>query len=125
VSNAVTAEKAAPRRLRIYMGVVVDSLDNAAAVRADAESRIAALLDPSTGGPQGDGWSLGASPTEDDIALALMDTPHLESIVDVTRRVVGEDGTEAAWPATLAPTELAVLDADPVRIRFQLAEAAA
>ena len=101
-SNAVSAVKPGLRAVRIYMNVVVDSLDNAAALKPTPRQRIASLLDPSTGGAQKDGWSLGDSPTEDDIALALIDIAHLESIVGVTLREVTSDGTEGDWPATLA-----------------------
>jgi len=124
-SKAVSIVKPTLRALRIYMRVVVDSLDNAGAFRDDAQAAIASLLDPSTGRAPKAGWLLGASPIEDDIALALIDTAHLESIAEVTFREVAPDGTERPWPSTLLPTELAVLDDDPVRIEFELVGAAA
>jgi hypothetical protein len=123
-SNAVSAIKPGLRKFRIYMNVVVDSLDNAAAVEADVKSRVTSLLDPSTGGAQKEGWLLGASPADEEIAIAMIDVAHLESIVTVTLYEVKPDGTEAAWPTTLLPTELAVLGEDPVRIQFELAQAA-
>ncbi|HEV8216383.1 MAG TPA: hypothetical protein VGP95_11125 [Gemmatimonadaceae bacterium] len=124
-SNAVSVVKPKLRALRIYMKVVVDSLDNAGAFSADAKAAIVSLLDPSTGSAPKAGWLLGASPSEDDIALSLIDTAHLESIVEVKFYEVTPDGTEGPWPSTLLSTELAVLDDDPVRIQFELVGAGA
>jgi len=62
------------------------------------------------------------APTEEDIALALLDVPRLESVEGITpfEHVDGE--ADQPWPAALKPTELAVLADDPVRIQFETAE---
>ena len=74
------------------------------------------------GGIEQTGWPLGANPSNVDVALALLDTPHLQSIGDVVLLEILADGTERAWPDTLGATHLAVLDHDPIRLRFNTAE---
>ena len=58
------------------------------------EERIKALFDTATGGANQEGWAVGETPQEDDIALALIDTRHLEGLGDVTLREVLADGSE-------------------------------
>jgi hypothetical protein len=121
-AQALTIEAPSIRRLRIRLRLSVDSLDHAGAVAADAEARIRASLDTHTGGRTGDGWPLGASPTTDDIALALLDIEHLESITEIGLAEAFDDGTETAWPATLKINELAKLDGNPLRLQFDSVE---
>jgi len=111
-----------PRRLRVALTLRVESLDRAGALSEDVKKRLVALFDTATGGSDGDGWALGTNPSEEDIALALVDANHLESIAKVTFHEVAGDGLEQAWPATFKPSGLVVLDKDPVRIQFVTAE---
>jgi hypothetical protein len=104
------------------LSLSVDTLDHAGGVAADAKTRIEKFLDTLTGGRTGDGWPLGASPTTDDIALALLDENNLKSITDIGLAEVLADGTEGAWPATLKVNELVQLDADALRLQFASVE---
>jgi hypothetical protein len=109
------------RRLRVELTLRVESLENAGALTKDIKKRLVDFFDTATGGIDGDGWGLGVNPVEDDIALALIDADHLESLAAVTLQEVVGDGVERAWPEMLKPVELAVLDDDPVRIHFEMA----
>ncbi len=111
-----------PRRLRVGLTLRVESLDSAGALSEDVKKRLVALFDTATGGSDGDGWALGTNPSEEDIALALVDANNLESIAKVTFHEVAGNGLEQAWPATLKPSGLVVLDKDPVRIQFVTSE---
>lgn len=109
------------RRLRVGLTLRVESLDHAGALSEDIKNRLGEFFDAARGGIDQDGWRLGINPSEEDIALALIDRTHLESLIGVTlHEVVG--GTEQAWPVTLKSVELAVLDDDPVRIQFKTTE---
>lgn len=121
-AQALTIEAPVIRRLRISLRLSVDTLDHAGAVAADAQSNIEAFLDTLTGGRTGDGWPLGASPTAEDVTLALLDIAHLMSITDIGLTEVLVDGTEGAWPATLQVNELAQLDSDALRFEFDSVE---
>lgn len=121
-AQALTIEAPVIRRLRINLRLSVDTLDHAGAVVADAQSNIEAFLDTLTGGRTGDGWPLGASPTADDVTLALLDIAHLMSITAISLTEVLPDGTEGAWPATLQVYELAQLDSDAFRFEFDSVE---
>jgi hypothetical protein len=121
-AQALTIEAAVIRSLRISLRLSVDTLDHAGAVAADAKSGIKDFLDTLTGGRTGDGWPLGASPTADDIAFALLDINNLKSITDISLAEALADGTEGAWPATLKVNELVQLDADALRLQFDSVE---
>jgi hypothetical protein len=110
------------RKLRVELRLRVDALDHAGALLDGVKQRLGALFDAETGGVAHDGWPLGVAPTESDVALALIDTPHLESIVDVRLHERTDDDASDAWPVTLASHELAVLDADPIQIQLETAE---
>jgi len=110
------------RRLRVDLTFRLDSLDHAGALSEDVKKRLVAFFDTATGGIDRDGWGLGGNPSEEDIALALVDVNHLQILAAVTLHEVAGNGTERAWPATLKPVELAALDDDPVRIQFETAE---
>ncbi len=71
--EALVIEEPSVRRLRIQLGLRVDSLDHAGSVEEEVMARVEALFDSATGGISKDGWPLGASPREDDIAFALSD----------------------------------------------------
>jgi len=110
------------RRLRVVPELRVLSLDPTGELSLEVKRRIEALFDTATGGVAGDGWALGENPSEDDIALALLDTPHLASLGGVTLREVSPEGLEGPWPGAVKRGELVMLDADPVRLEFGLVE---
>jgi hypothetical protein len=120
--NALTIEGPAVRRLRVELELRVATLDDAGAVAQEVKKRLAGLFDPATGGVDKDGWALGESPTEGDVALALLDTPRLDSIGGVSLREHQRDGREGVWPETIKSNELVMLADDPVRLHFATAE---
>ena len=66
---------------------------------------------------------MGASPREDDIAEALLDAPHLESIASITLSEIDQMGGEQLWPQAIKASELAMLASDGIRIAFEIVEA--
>lgn len=114
------------RPLRVDMTLRVESLDHAGAVAKRVKEQLAAFFDTAIGGLDRRGWPLGLSPGDDDIALALVDVPYLDAIIEIARRERDEeDGSVRDWPATLPPGHLAMLAADPVRIELEDAEVVA
>jgi len=116
--NALQIVVPSLRRLRVGLTLLVESLEHAGALSEEVKRRLIALFDTTTGGNDGDGWALGVQPNEEDIALALIDAKHLESLIQVRFVEVADDGVERMWPAALKPVELVVLDTDPMRIEF-------
>jgi hypothetical protein len=123
--NALRVEGPVVRRLRIDLELRVASLDHAGAVARTVKDRLIGLFDMAIGGVDKDGWALGENPAEGDVALALIDTPRLESIVGVSLHEDRGDGREGAWPETIKTNELVMLADDPVRLHFATAEVVA
>lgn len=107
--------------LQIELALRVESLDHAGELGEFVSAHVERFFDTATGGIDKDGWPLGVNPTEDDIAFALIDAPHLESIGSVKLREI-DDGTTRDWPEKLKETDIVVLADDPVRIEFETAE---
>jgi hypothetical protein len=110
------------RRLRVELKLRIESLDRAGALAKRVKEKLTAFFDTMVGGLDQRGWRLGVNPTEDDIALALIDIEYLDGMLDVRLREVSEDGRPARWPDAMAATQIAMLAADPVRIEFETAE---
>jgi hypothetical protein len=110
------------RKLQVELELQIDSLDHAGAIASMVKDRLVSFFGTATGGPDRDGWQLGATPNEEDIALALSDIPSLQSIEKVTRLEIAADGNARPWLSALKTTELVMLADDPVRIKFNLAE---
>ena len=110
------------RRLRIVLDLRVASLDVAGDVSRIVEQRIRALFDTATGGANKEGWALGENPSEEDIALALIDTRRLEGLGEMALREVLSDGREGSWPGALKRDELAMLHKDALRLGFKTVE---
>jgi hypothetical protein len=106
-------------KLRLH----VAALDDAGRVSNEVEKRLSSLFDTARGGTDHDGWPIGADVTPDDIALALVDTPRLESIEDLALVEVRDDA-DRPWPGNVKSGELVMLDQDPVRIQFETEEVA-
>jgi hypothetical protein len=106
------------RRLRIELELRVETLDDAGRLTDDVKRRLIELFDTATGGSDKDGWPLGASPSQDDVAFALLDAPRLAGIGGVKLVESLDHGLERPWPKTLGPTELVRLADDPIRIQF-------
>jgi hypothetical protein len=109
------------RRLRIELELRVETLDDAGRLTDDVKRRLIELFDTATGGPDKDGWPLGASPTQDDVAFALLDAPRLAGVGDVKLVESLDHGQEQPWPGTLGPTELVRLADDAFRLQFTTA----
>jgi hypothetical protein len=124
-SNVLRIKGPTVRKLRIELTLRIEDLDYAGDVSNSAVKSLTALFDTATGGVTKDGWALGDSPTDIDIAIALTDTPRLEAIENVTLVEVGDQDSESPWPQSLGPNELVMPAADPVRIQFTVPEAVA
>jgi hypothetical protein len=111
-----------PRQLRIDLRLRIERLEYAGALGEAVKQRLAAYFDTGTGGTEKQGWPLGANPSEEDIALALIDAPKLDGIAGVRLLEAIDQGRERQWPASLKPTDIVVLASDPVRIQFETAE---
>jgi hypothetical protein len=120
--GALRIEGPKVRQLQIELALRVETLDHAGELGEFVEQRLKNLFDTATGGIDKDGWPLGLNPTEDDIAYALIDAPHLESIGNVKLREIAGEGDVRAWPETVKETEIVMLADDPVRIEFETAE---
>ena len=122
--GALTITGPGTRKLRLDLKLRIERLDYAGAVARDVKTRLAAFFDSATGATDSRGWPLAANPTEEDVALALLDLPQLESIADVTLRERVDGAGDRPWPTSLKPTDIVVLADDPVRIQFETAEVA-
>lgn len=120
--GALRIEPPVIRRLRIDLGLQVETLDNAGALTDFVKQQLAAFFDTATGGVDKDGWPLGANPNEADIALTLIDAPFLESITDVDLREITADGQVLPSLDKVKANEIVMLADDPVRIQFETAE---
>lgn len=121
--GALRIEGPTVRRLRIQLQLRVSTLDVAGDLASHAKRTLQAFFDTDTGGEGHDGWALGASPREDDIAEALLDAPHLESIASITLSEIDQMGGEQLWPQAIKASELAMLASDGIRIAFEIVEA--
>jgi predicted phage baseplate assembly protein len=120
--GALRIEGPAVRKLRIELTLRIPTLDQAGDVGRDVKKRLARLFDTVEGGTDGQGWPLGQSPTDGDIAYALLDVVSLESVADVALRESKGRRLDAPWHESFKPNELAVLAEDPLRLSFVTAE---
>ena len=125
LAGALTIAGPRLRRLHLELALRVERLDDAGRVQRDVESRLLGFFDSATGGRSGAGWALGDSPTEDDVAHALLDIPNVESIEGIELYEMPDGGTLRPWPGALQPDELAILAAGAVRFAFVAQESAA
>ena len=121
--GALRIEQPRIRRLRISLKLRVESLDHTGELSTFVKEKLAEFFDTATGGVDQDGWALGLDPSENDIAFALSEAPHLESIEDVSLIEIADDGKEHPWEERpTRATEIVMLDEDPVRFHFATAE---
>jgi hypothetical protein len=87
--------------VRVGLALTIDAVENSGAVAAEAQRRVAALLDPADGGVDEAGWRLGEVPGEADIAAVLADVPHVEEIrnIEVTVASTGAPASAVAREA--------------------------
>ena len=112
------------RRVRIDLGLSVESLDHAGSVGNAVKSKLESLFNPATGALDQSGWPLGVMPRDDDVAVALQDIPNLAGIGTVAFREIASDGTDRALSA-LGPSDLIVPADESVRLDFDVVETAA
>jgi hypothetical protein len=110
------------RRLRIDLQLRIETLDHAGELTTFVKEQLINFFDTARGGIYNEGWALGAKPSEEDIALALIDAPYLESIGDVALLESNGETTVPGGLKTLKPTDLVMLADDPIRIQFETAE---
>jgi len=120
----VTVDPPQIRLLRVDLALEVSILDDAGDVADAVKGALAQLFDPATD-VSGNGWPLGAGPGEDDIALALIDIPKLQSIESVAFYEILADGSDRPWNSNVKPDDLVMLAKDPARIVFATLEAVA
>ena len=120
--GALRIEGPKVRRLQIELELRIETLDHAGELGEFVKQQLRSIFDTATGGVDKDGWPLGLNPSEDDIAYALIDAPHLESIGNVKLREIVGDDEARPWPGTVKETEIVMLADDPVRIEFETAE---
>jgi hypothetical protein len=111
------------RRLRIALVLRVRTLDVAGQVGREAKKKLIARFDTERGGEQGEGWPLGTTPREDDIAEALLDLAGLENIVSISLSEIDELGGEQPWRRDAGPRELVLLSPADISIGFEVVEA--
>ena len=111
--------------MRIELVLEIETLDYAGQVSKWVKDQLATFFDSTIGGVDKDGWALGLNPTEEDIAYMLINAPHLEGITGVKLFENTGDGVQLPWPETIKPTDIVMLDEDPVSIQFETAEVAA
>ena len=107
------------RGLRVRLGLRVASLAASGTVGDEAIRRLRRWFSPGSGGVGGDGWPLGATPSEDDIALALAGTVGLEGIAAIEFEEIAANGSAKPWRVPVSPGDLVVLADDPVRLDFE------
>lgn len=110
------------RRLRIHAALRVDTLDGSGQLANHARTTLSRFFDAATGGLDQQGWPLGAAPTEDDVALVLLDAPGLDSIDSIAFEAIQADGSGMPWNGQLRADQLAVLADDGVRVSFNTLE---
>jgi hypothetical protein len=120
--GALVIEGPGIRRLRIDLELRVETLDHAGELTTFVKKQLKNFFDTATGGLVKEGWALGVKPNEEDIALALIDAPYLESIGNVTLLESAGGISVPSGLNTLKPTDLVMLADDPIRIQFETAE---
>lgn len=112
-----------PVPVRVSARVWLDDDVLPATVHARLVAALAALLDPRTGGPDGDGWPIGADVYVSDIYSLLDGVPGVDFVTDVAVQVALPDRTlpgpqGAPAGVRVHPHELAGLDLAGAELRL-------
>jgi hypothetical protein len=102
------------RSLAITAPLTVESLDIGGTVDTAARAALGQLFDPVTGGVDGAGWPLGATPTAADVMAVLVGVEGLVGVTSLTFFDVDDAGAETTPMRGFAADELAVLLPDRV-----------
>ena len=81
IDGALVVRKPDILLARAKLSLRITSLDYVSDIAAQCGERIRNLLNPETGGFDGAGWPLGASPSTADLAACLDEIEHLEEIL--------------------------------------------
>lgn len=122
IGRALRITGPALRRLRVKLTLRVASLAGSGQLANYTKGALSAFFDPASGGLEREGWPLGATPLEDDIALALLDAPQLEGIERVSFEEITPDGAAAPWREAVRRHQLVMLAEDGLRIEFVIVE---
>lgn len=101
--------------LKLNLALNIGSLEDSGSVSEEATSRIQQLLDPATGGFDGQGWPLGEWPDRSDLAARLIDIARLEEIVDIGLAV-----TNQATPTTPTPLDLPQVKSEDIHFDLRV-----
>jgi hypothetical protein len=119
-SGRLRIDGPALRPVQIGLRLRVAAIEESGALADYAKRAIRGYFDAATGGPDGMGWPLGTSPTEDDIAYCLLDAPALESLESIALTGIDGRGGVPPVPSAYRPHELAWLPDDAIRIDFDI-----
>jgi hypothetical protein len=122
VRGALTIAGPTLRTMRVDLRLTVDAIENGGTVARAAADRIAALIDPASGGLDRTGWALGVLPSQGDVAAALADIEHLDGVDAVDFADATQDGETRSPPRPLRPAELVTLARDGVRVVIAVTE---
>jgi len=100
---------------RIDLGLQASAIEFGAAIAEAATNRVRALLDPATGGHDGNGWSFGTVPSEIDIAACLDGIENLAGIDSIAVASMDAQGVPTPLGVTLAADQLLHVAADAIR----------
>jgi hypothetical protein len=108
--------------VRISLALAITAIERSGTVGREIAKRLAALLDPATGGLDGAGWPLGARLEPYEVSAALDGVPDLETILrmDIARQ--NDDRSVTPLDARLGPADLLVLGPDSLEFEFAVAE---
>jgi hypothetical protein len=107
----------AERHLRVQVRLRIDNLEHAGAVRDDCAQRLLQFFDAAKGG-DGEGWPIGKSPREQDIARVIDGVMHLSSITMLSLSEASPPGAGDRWPAKFRTDELVQLADKDVLVTF-------
>lgn len=122
--NALTITGPRVRKLVVEVDLRVSTLDAAGTLARQAQERLVRRFATNIGGDLGEGWALGRSPSEDDIAEALLDIPELDGVASIKLFEANELGIEKPWSG-VSSGDLVMLSGENIRIGFDVMEAAA
>ena len=114
----IVAPRIVPTRVAVRLAIA--SIEHGGSVAREVAQRIAALLDPATGGLDRSGWRLGEPLSDLAVAATLDGIAHLEGIVGLRLFAARDDGGYGPMPARLRPTELAALAPEGVAVEFEV-----
>jgi len=118
VPNAITPVDPRLVDIGIQLTLTIRSIEFSGDVDQEASKRIVNLLDPETGGLDGQGWPLGFLPTETDIAAVLIDVPNLEAVESATITAT----VNGAAVQKARPEDVPVVSPESIHTQFEIVD---